>query len=323
MRILHLINSSDIRRGGAQKILEQIVSADSESQYVFGAHNDLGIFKFLWPLKLIVKLLILRPNIVVGHSRFFLPLIYLIEKSTSVKTVFVCHNIFLSKNWIFKYFPVGSYIAISKSVKSSLSFFVPPERINLILNGTDCVPPSECFIPTKSIEIAFIGSLTKVKGVGLAIDALNSFTELTGEQVKFHVVGDGQEVEGLKAKKTNEGLTVKFHGYSNNPFSVIKNVELVLIPSYHEGFCLVLVESIINKKLVFASNLPVLKEVADGVGTVKFFPAGDAQSLQELVARYASGSIPNNELDSSAEHALKLYSLKNMQENYLSYYASL
>jgi glycosyltransferase involved in cell wall biosynthesis len=328
MKVLHLINSSDVKRGGAQKILDQLVSANPKVQSVFSMYSNEDYFvvfkKVLLPLRLLVHLALLRPDIIVGHSRLYLPLMFLIDKFTPIKTVFVCHNVFLSKNWMFRIFTVRHYIAISNAVKKSLLDYVSDERINVILNGTSAIAPERFAGENcrgKTIEIAFIGSLSKVKGVDIAIDALNDFVASTIFSAKFHIIGDGPEKQHLKSKICNNKLKVEFHGYCKNPFSLVRDVELIVIPSYHEGFCLVLVESIINGKLIFASDLPVLREVAGEVPTVNYFPSGDVVELKNLIDTYTSGLCGTKEERLKAsDFASKLYSLKTMQEKYLSFY---
>ncbi|WP_300726754.1 glycosyltransferase [Pseudomonas sp.] len=330
MKILHLINSAEIKRGGAQKILHQITLASPETQEVFGIFHtqdsNTRMNNLLWPFRLLRRIIVSRPSIVVAHSRIFLPAIFALEKFTSIKTVFICHNLFIDKHWFFRFFKIKNYVAISNTVKEYLSAYISPNSITTIFNGThfnSSTKLEDCSSDEQTFQVAYIGSLNKVKGVDIAISALNSFTNSTGRKVVFHVVGDGPEIDSLKSQAAAGHISVLFHGYSENPFSLIKKVGLVLIPSLYEGFCLVLVESIINGKAVFASDLPVLIEVAAGVSTVRHFPTGSESGLLRLLIDHSTPLPPREERLKSSLIASELYSLERMQKNYINYFKSI
>ena len=330
MKILHLINSAEIKRGGAQKILHQITLASPENQEIFGIFHtqdsNTRMNNLLWPFRLLRRIVVSRPSIIVAHSRIFLPAIFALDKFTNIKTVFICHNLFIDKHWFFRLFKIKNYVAISNTVKNYLSTYIPPNSITTIFNGTHSFSHTnfeEISSGEQTLQVAYIGSLNKVKGVDIAISALNSFSNSTGRKVIFHVVGDGPEIDSLKSQAAAGNITVLFHGYSEKPFSIIKNVGLVLIPSLYEGFCLVLVESIINGKAVFASDLPVLIEVAAGVSTVRHFPTGSASGLLSLLKDHSTPPPLQEERLKSSLIASELYSLERMQKSYIDYFKSI
>lgn len=79
------------------------------------------------------------------------------------------------------------------------------------------------------------------------------------EDLKLYLIGDGPDKEKIEEKIKGMGLNNKVFllGAKKNPYPWIKNAQLLVHSSKFEGFGLVIVEAIILKTMVVATDCPV------------------------------------------------------------------
>ncbi len=125
------------------------------------------------------------------------------------------------------------------------------------------------------------------KNLGLAIHGFRQLLELgiIPSASKFVIVGSlGPETPTLKTelqKLQLERRTLLLSSITDEELQYLyRNCLLFLVTSTQEGFCLPLVEALLAGAKVVCSDIPVLREIADGACTY-FSP--DSQSLKNLV----------------------------------------
>lgn len=107
------------------------------------------------------------------------------------------------------------------------------------------------------IKLVFIGTLSKRKNV---IFLLKIFKKLLNSyNLKLNIVGDGplksQIINYINENKLND--FVKFHGFKKNPYSILLESDIFLLPSFSEGLSRASLEA-----LFF--NLPCVMFKVDG-----------------------------------------------------------
>lgn len=119
-------------------------------------------------------------------------------------------------------------------------------------------------------RILTVGRLSAEKGQNVAIQALKLLID-KGYNVKWYFVGDGnlkQECEEL-AKDLNIADKVVFLGTQTNPYGYMKDCDIYMQPSRHEGFCITLAEALCFPNPIVATNFTgaeeQLKERANGI----------------------------------------------------------
>lgn len=124
-------------------------------------------------------------------------------------------------------------------------YHIPEEKIATIPNGVDVsrYTPSKC----DSKSIIFVGRLHERKGID---KLLESFSKVVTEEpsTELRIVGSGEDELRLKklAKNLNLGeKNVKFYGFV--PENVLPKLystsSIFVLPSYYEGFGIVLIEA--------------------------------------------------------------------------------
>ncbi len=337
-RILHCINASDVKRGGAQRMLVNISDVPDFEHSVFciekpNSPRDKVGGRF-WPLQFIWTFLRLRPEIVVVHTRKYLPVAWFLRNFSRSKFVFVCHSEFRSYNRLFSIFELDYYVAISNSVRSTLSLHLPARKITTIYNGVDpdsMNPEKLALKDTRDSQrnpirkIGYVGTFNKTKGLDLLLDVFKQLSSFSEYQYELYLVGDGEMRGDAEAFKSSYSSNVKILGYRENPFEWLDDVDFVVIPSRQEGFCLVLIECLLSKKPVVCSDLAPLKEIAGEYSSVTFFEAGDHSDLLRKIEQWYSSAdlLSDSEISDIATSVSLRFSKAKMQSEYHKLFSSL
>ena len=115
----------------------------------------------------------------------------------------------------------------------------------------------------KGIKIITVGRLSKEKGQDLAIKALAKLKK-DRYDVKWYCIGEGnsrQEFEQL-IKEYNLENDFLLLGATSNPYPYIKNADIYVQTSRHEGYCLTLAEAkVLNKPIVTTNFIGAYEQI--------------------------------------------------------------
>jgi glycosyltransferase involved in cell wall biosynthesis len=266
--VWHLINNSDPRRGGAQKILAQLAS---EHETILSKRPTSH-----WPLKLLpssllalisisLKLINRKPDIVYIHSRCFLPISWLLRALGS-KAVFYAHANYRKYPWLYKIFPCNHYIAVSDAVREGLlDQNVEDSKISTITNpyiGGEHIGTCP-FSQGSKFKFCFVGSLNSWKGIVEAVQAIYEASSSIKNEISLNIVGDGPLIKQLEELKNRapKNVEIIISGYRDVPFEALKDSHILIIPSLEEGFGLVAIEGIYQGKIILYNKIPALNEI--------------------------------------------------------------
>lgn len=101
---------------------------------------------------------------------------------------------------------------------------------------------NDCY---KGIRILTVGRLSPEKGQDVAIEALRILLD-KGYNVKWYFVGEGVSLQSCVKKVEHDGLVnnVSFCGVKINPYPYMKDCDIYVQPSRHEGYCITLAEAL-------------------------------------------------------------------------------
>lgn len=204
---------------------------------------------------------------------------------------------FLSKIAISVTYPKAEMIVVpSKSSGDdlSLNYSIPSEKIRTIPNPLDIEKiiraskeSSDVAFPDDgSFRIGFVGSLTREKNIQCLFRALAILKEKK-MSVRLFILGEGEEKRGLEklALELNIEELVIFFGYRENPYAVMANFDVLVVPSFFESFSYVALEAIICGVPVVSSRWQGCEEKFRDMENCLLFPINDHQRLALAVEK--------------------------------------
>jgi len=196
-------------------------------------------------------------------------------------------------------------VAISEGVREALvASGVPRTRITVVPSGVD----AERFANASSagaaerrrlglgddeIVLAIVGALEERKGHDVLLDAVARLSDLP---LRVLCAGSGSRAQSLAARRDALGLgeRVRFLGRVEDVPALLAAVNVVVMPSRHEGLGVAALEAMAAGRPVIASRVGGLPEAVGDAGVL--VPHDDAQALAEAIRRLA--------LDRNAARAL-------------------
>lgn len=180
-------------------------------------------------------------------------------------------------------------------------------------------------IAADAIVFVFVGRLSRDKGIA---DLCAAFAAIAAEDLRLHVMVVGPDEEGLGRELA--ALGQRFPGrihvldYVDRPEDYLAASDVLLLPSYREGFGVVVIEAAAAGLPAIASRIyGVTDAVQDGVTGVLHAPAA-AGEMAEAMRRLANDDAVRARLGLAArERALRLFSRDRVSAAFAGFYAQL
>jgi glycosyltransferase involved in cell wall biosynthesis len=154
-------------------------------------------------------------------------------------------------------------------------YFIPADIKKYYLGNS--IPRTD----NSSLRIIFVGNLIKRKGVDLLQEAIKLLSD-SGCNVTLDIYGPGDFSAISSGHKA-------IHYCGKIPFGQAQNViaryDLLVLPSRHDGWGVVVNEALCAGVPVVCSNTVGAGEVASAFGAGLCFTSGDARSLSNVLAR--------------------------------------
>lgn len=358
LNILHI--SRSMGQGGAQKIVLQLCNDDSSKNKHFVASSGgvlvskLNILKVPHfeiydmenkdPISIIRNIkklysVIHEYKIDIIHAHHRMAAFYsrlLATLSPNLKCIYTAHNIFENKK-LFTRFSLkrSTIVAVGQGVANNLEnyFEIDIDRINVIYNSVKKAQLNFELLDSDikrlkeqgRIVVAFIGRLTKQKGVDIFLKAM-SIVLKDIENVFGVVIGNGEEISEMKRMCRELGIEnrILFLGYKNNVNEIITQVDFVVLPSRWEGFPLTPIEVFSNGKTIVASNISGNNEIVIDKQNGLLFESENYSVLGDRIIRLVKDKKLLKELESGAlDSFTKKYEYNVFKKKYLDLYENI
>ena len=193
--------------------------------------------------------------------------------------------------WLNAYLLTNRIISVSNDLTKFLrTNHYPDRKIRTVHNGID----PDSVVTTKTREamkrevgldegvtvIGTIGRVEPIKGHRYFVEAAKLLLEKR-QGIHFMVVGAGSSLAELEeyAKRLSVHDHVTFTGFRENPADLLNMFDIFVLPSVHEGIPITLLEAMILKKPIVASNVGGIPEVIKHSYSGLLTSPGDATAI--------------------------------------------
>ncbi|MCP4705590.1 MAG: glycosyltransferase [candidate division Zixibacteria bacterium] len=214
---------------------------------------------------------------------------------------------------------------------------VDPSKISTMYNGLDLTKLNLIndearakqrkiwSVKDDEIVIGAIANLRPVKNIDILIDTA---AELIKEfkNLKFIVAGEGDLRKQLQEKIAKLDLVARFFlvGRTNNIYPLLSSFDIAVMPSQSESFSNSLIEYMLAKLPIVASDVGGNSEAIEHNKTGLLFSLEDKNGLLEGVKRLISDRALSRQLGKNAyNNAIRNYSISTMIFNHENYYENI
>lgn len=222
-------------------------------------------------------------------------------------------HIFMNHNKWYKN-PVGKAVYLAANLASTIiivskedfrliSQHIPDgtvkQKMNVIYNGAfDSYKPAK-----KYDKFTFIstGRLVTDKGIKELIDAFSMLNKKHPE-TRLYLVGDGPE-RHIFEEYAKPHKSIFFLGYKQNPLDYVAKSHVFILPTYHEGFSLAIIEACMLSMPIIATDVGGNPEIIKNDKTGLLIPVKDSLSLEDSMERLYKDKDLSEKLGENARRA--------------------
>lgn len=217
-------------------------------------------------------------------------------------------------------------IVISDFVKDSLKKFVPDKRVSLVYNGVENLSQYHSngyFDDEKgrckyNKKVVLLGRIEEWKNQHRFIECANLLSK-TRNDIDFYIIGSPMKKEHVdyynqmcELAKTVDSVFI--YKYTEKPFDVIKEADLLVCPSINEPFGRVVIEALSLKTMIIGSNNGGVKEILSGFDSEMMFDPLNVYEMANKINKYIDISNDNEVVDDGFEFYIENFSIdKNIQ----------
>lgn len=219
-------------------------------------------------------------------------------------------------------------VFVSKDIESYYKRYYKNMRSTVIYNGiprikADSYKNLQDF-DYDAFNIGIVGRLTEIKGHIFLLRALKNLIGLGN--IKLNIFGNGHLREELMGycNKNDISSIVTFHGFKENIHDYMAALNLLVMPSLHEGMPYTLLEAMYLKTPIVASDVGGLKEISENNVDVILVPPADEGSLEKAIRFLYDNSESRKHLTINAYNKVtENFLINKMTERYFVVYVNL
>lgn len=213
----------------------------------------------------------------------------------------------LKNNWRYRFFYnviATRIIANSHATKRSLLLNAPwlaPDRIIVIHNGIDPAPylakpapvlSSELNIPPAANLIGFVGQLDERKGIDTLLQAFLMVQQQFPAAILL-VVGTGPLAPSIQHWVTTNHLIgrVILTGFRDDIVGIMKKIQMLVLPSFWEGFGIVLIEAMAAGKPVVTTQVSSMPEIVEHNKSGFLIEPGNVRQLADAITTLLTNPV--------------------------------
>lgn len=253
------------------------------------------------------------------------------------------HHLATEDDWRLRLFGMADRMALpraravivpSHSQAQRLARYVPRQKIHVVYHGIDAAAfaasaaigrarlRSQYGVGEAQPVVSVFGRLEPVKGHSDLLQAARIMLA-SRPDLRFWIVGEGSLEASLQQQARQLGIAAAVHflGYQRDVASLMAASDVVLLPSRHESFGIVLIEAMSLGKPIVATTVGSIPEVvSDGVQGY-LAPPGHVEELSRQVLRLATNPSQAERLGQAGrERVQQAFTVHQMVERMATIY---
>jgi glycosyltransferase involved in cell wall biosynthesis len=221
---------------------------------------------------------------------------------------------------------VDATVCVSRDIAAARGARRRGTADRIITNGLDADGLDATAVPARrsGFHVGIVGRIVKVKGHACLLDAMRRLQHLP--DLHLHVFGTGPLQARCEAQVRDDGLTdrVTFHGFCADMATEMRGLDVLAIPSLHEGLPYALLEALYLRRPVVASAVGGLKEVLEDGETGLLVAPQDPRSLAESLERlYRDAALRRRLGEAGHARVRDRHLAPRMVQDYLKLYREL
>ena len=269
-------------------------------------------------------------NLIHCHTLWPNSIIPLIKLANKVPCVLTPHNGLNLRNWGKLYrvlvkkalLSANMVIALSATEEEEIAEFAPGAKTTIIYNGINVLSSEHT---RKGLcrpgNVLFVGKVTRHKGVHDLIEAARQIDKEYPDNVLFTLAGD---VDDEFAGELPENMRLVGFADQESLDRLYKQANLLVLPSYHEGMPMVILEAMSYGLPVVSTSVGGIPQMVKHMETGLIIPPGDIKRLKEsVIALIRDPGLANSFGNAGRKRCCEMFSAARMAERHFELYRSL
>lgn len=185
--------------------------------------------------------------------------------------------------------------AVSRNDKAEIAAHLPggssiTSKLNVVYVGVTDQAITPIDRPDNKLIFCAASRIVTDKGIGELLEAFSLLYKEVAD-VELWILGDGPD----RKKFDNNQPGVTFFGHISNPLARIKTADVFILPTYHEGFSVALVEASMLGLAIIATRVGGNVEIINDGSTGLLVNARDPEDLLTAMQKlYQDATLRNN-----------------------------
>lgn len=216
----------------------------------------------------------------------------------NLRLIATAHGVFKNRRMLTKFsYRMTDVIACGQVVRKNLVDYygVDDARVSVIHNAVQknirpITPVAEIeSLSSDRFKVAYIGRISEEKGLEYLLKAI-AIVKDVNQNIAFIIAGDGPQREQMESEARKLGVmnNLIFLGYRNDIQNVIKQIDLVVLPSLTEGFPLSLIEAFAQGRPVVSTDVGGCVEIVKNEENGLLVMSRNEYQLADAILRFAT-----------------------------------
>lgn len=164
---------------------------------------------------------------------------------------------------------------------------------------------AELHLPAQAPLVGAVGRIAPIKGIEYFIEAARQIVQVIPD-ARFVLIGDGPQRQMLERKVTDAriGDKVWFLGWRKDVVQILPDLDVVVLPSLHEGTPVSLIEAMAASRAVVATQVGGVPDVVEHDRTGLLIPPRDSRAIARAVILLLQDSERRHELGAAARRSV-------------------